>query len=48
MLSNNNIELLMQPSIVTGLNVTERKNDLLITWNRVNDVDLLGFNFKKY
>lgn len=40
----NNIALLMQPSIVTGLNVTERKNDLLITWNRVNDVDLLGYN----
>lgn len=39
-----NIALLMQPSVVTGLKAVEEKNEILVTWNRVPDVDLLGYN----
>lgn len=39
-----NIALLMQPSVVTGLKAIEEKNEILVTWNRVPDVDLLGYN----
>lgn len=39
-----NIALLMQPSVVTGLKAVEEKNEILVTWNRVPDIDLLGYN----
>ena len=39
-----NIALLMQPSVVTGLKAVEEKNEILVTWNRVPEVDLLGYN----
>ncbi|MGG7177981.1 GH25 family lysozyme [Clostridium paraputrificum] len=40
----NNIALLTQPSNITGLRATRRGNDIVVTWNRVPDVDLLGYN----
>ncbi|SFU47273.1 Glycosyl hydrolases family 25 [Clostridium sp. DSM 8431] len=40
----NNIELLTQPSIVTGLKAVREKSGILITWNRIPDIDLLGYN----
>lgn len=39
-----NIALLIQPSVVTELKAVEEKNEILVTWNRVPDVDLLGYN----
>lgn len=39
-----NIELLMQPSIIQNLRVIDQGSQLKITWDRVNDVDLLGYN----
>ena len=40
----NNIALLMQPANVTGLRANIDGNNIKVTWNRVNDVDLLGYN----
>lgn len=40
----NNIALLTQPSIVSGLKAREEGNDIVVTWNKVNDIDLLGYN----
>ena len=40
----NNIELLMQPSVITGLKAVQEKEGILVTWNKVPDVDLLGYN----
>ncbi|GAA0076719.1 hypothetical protein UT300005_10970 [Clostridium sp. CTA-5] len=40
----NNIELLTQPSNVTGFKATMDNNNIYLTWNRVPDVDLLGYN----
>lgn len=39
-----NIALLMQPSVVTGLKATQDKEGILVTWDKVLDVDLLGYN----
>lgn len=40
----NNIELLMQPGFVENLFITKKNNQLIITWNRNQDIDLLGYN----
>lgn len=40
----NNIALLVQPANVTGLRANIDGNNIKVTWNRVNDVDLLGYN----
>lgn len=40
----NNIALLIQPSVVTGLRATLDRGYVVVTWNRVTDVDLLGYN----
>lgn len=40
----NNIELLTQPSNVTGLKARVEGENIVISWNRVPDVDLLGYN----
>ena len=40
----NRLELLMQPSIVPNLKAIKEGGNLVITWDRVNDVDLLGYN----
>lgn len=40
----NNIALLTQPSIVQKLRAVIEGNKLKITWNRVDDIDLLGYN----
>lgn len=40
----NNIALLMQPSNVTGLKARKEGSNIIVTWNRVPDVDLLGYN----
>lgn len=40
----NNIELLMQPSNVTGLRYRIEGDNIILSWNRVKDVDLLGYN----
>ena len=40
----NNIALLTQPSIVTGLKAVVDGVNIKVTWNRVTDVDLLGYN----
>ncbi|MBE6048274.1 MAG: muramidase [Clostridium sp.] len=39
-----NIALLMQPSVVTGLKAVKGKKGVLVTWDKVNDIDLLGYN----
>lgn len=39
-----NIALLIQPSIVTGLKARYVDGNILVTWNKVEDVDLLGYN----
>ncbi|MDS0526862.1 glycoside hydrolase family 25 protein [Clostridium sp. SHJSY1] len=40
----NNIDLLIQPSVVTGLKANKEGGNIVVTWNRVPDVDLLGYN----
>ena len=40
----NNIDLLIQPSNITGLRAVVDGNSIKITWNRVPDSDLLGYN----
>ncbi|AOR24425.1 glycoside hydrolase family 25 protein [Clostridium taeniosporum] len=38
------IELLIQPSDVTGLRATMDKDNIYVSWNSVPDIDLLGYN----
>lgn len=40
----NNIALLMQPSIIEGLKAVVEGDNIKVTWNRVPDIDLLGYN----
>ena len=40
----NNIALLIQPSNVSGLKATMETDGVSVSWNRVSDVDLLGYN----
>ncbi|MGN0143421.1 MAG: glycoside hydrolase family 25 protein [Clostridium sp.] len=40
----NNIALLMQPEIVTGLKAQMKNGKIYVSWNRNRDVDLLGYN----
>ena len=40
----NNIALLTQPSNVTGLKYKLEGNNIILNWNRVSDIDLLGYN----
>lgn len=40
----NNIELLIQPDAIKGLKVVDIGNSIRISWNRVDDIDLLGYN----
>lgn len=40
----NSIELLMQPSIVKGLKARWSGNNIMVSWEPVSDVDLLGYN----
>ena len=39
-----NIDLLIQPDIITGLKAVLEKGNIRVTWNKNNDVDLLGYN----
>ncbi|SFC94508.1 glycoside hydrolase family 25 protein [Clostridium uliginosum] len=39
-----NISLLTQPQSVTGLKATMDKNSIYLSWNKVPDIDLLGYN----
>ncbi|MGL4774303.1 MAG: GH25 family lysozyme [Clostridium sp.] len=40
----NSIDLLIQPRSVKGLKVVKNGNNLVISWNKNTDVDLLGYN----
>ena len=40
----NNIALLIQPSNVKGLKATRIGDEINVSWDRVEDVDLLGYN----
>ncbi|PRR84593.1 glycoside hydrolase family 25 protein [Clostridium vincentii] len=40
----NNIALLIQPSYVSGLKARREENNIVVAWNKVPDVDLLGYN----
>ena len=40
----NNIDLLRQPSNIKGLKAFYNGEDIKVTWDRVPDVDLLGYN----
>ena len=46
LLSNypNNIDLLMQPDIVSGFRVRTEGNKIILNWNRNKNIDLLGYN----
>jgi GH25 family lysozyme M1 (1,4-beta-N-acetylmuramidase) len=39
-----NVDLLTQPDIVTGLQARYQSGNIYVSWNRNNDVDLLGYN----
>lgn len=39
-----NVDLLTQPDIVTGLKARYQDGNIYVSWNRNNDVDLLGYN----
>lgn len=39
-----NIDLLMQPDVVKGLRAGFQGGNINVSWNRNNDVDLLGYN----
>lgn len=39
-----NIDLLMQPDVVKGLQAKFQGGNIYVSWNRNNDVDLLGYN----
>jgi GH25 family lysozyme M1 (1,4-beta-N-acetylmuramidase) len=40
----NNIELLIQPKVVTGLMARRDGKNVIVTWDKVSDIDLLGYN----
>lgn len=40
----NSIDLLMQPSVVEGLRARYEGDNLMVKWNSVSDVDLVGYN----
>lgn len=40
----NNVDYLMQPRQVTGLSAYVDNGELVVTWNKSNDADLLGYN----
>jgi len=40
----NNVDLLTQPDVVTGLQARFENGNIAVSWNRNNDVDLLGYN----
>ena len=40
----NNIDLLTQPDIVTGLQARFENGNIFVSWNRNKDIDLLGYN----
>lgn len=40
----NNISLLTQPSIVNNFKINENGDKLYLSWDRVPDIDLLGYN----
>ena len=40
----NNIDLLTQPDVVTGLQARFENGNISVSWNRNKDVDLLGYN----
>ena len=39
-----NIDLLTQPHVVTGLQARFENGNIYVSWNRNNDIDLLGYN----
>ena len=39
-----NIALLMQPAVVTGLQARFQGDNIRVSWNRNSDIDLLGYN----
>ena len=39
-----NIDLLIQPHVVTGLQARFENGNIYVSWNRNNDIDLLGYN----
>lgn len=39
-----NLELVLQPKQVSGLNVVRDNEYIFVTWNRNRDIDLLGYN----
>ena len=41
----NNIDLLMQPDIVSGFRVRTEGNKIILNWNRNKNIDLLGYKF---
>ena len=40
----NNVDLLIQPSVITGLKAVQRDGEVIVSWNKVGSVDLLGYN----
>lgn len=40
----NSIDLLTQPRSVSGLKAIKKGNEIIITWNKNTDVDLVGYN----
>jgi GH25 family lysozyme M1 (1,4-beta-N-acetylmuramidase) len=40
----NNVDLLRQPDVVTGLQARFENGNIYVSWNRNNDIDLLGYN----
>ena len=40
----NNVDLLTQPDVVTGLQARFENGNIAVSWNRNKDVDLLGYN----
>ncbi|MCE5222236.1 MAG: glycoside hydrolase family 25 protein [Clostridium sp.] len=39
-----NVDLLTQPDVVTGLQARFEKGNIYVSWNRNKDIDLLGYN----
>ena len=40
----NNIDLLIQPDVVSGFRVRTEGNKIILNWNRNKNIDLLGYN----
>lgn len=40
----NNIDLLTQPDVVTGMQARPESGNISVSWNRNKDIDLLGYN----